>query len=152
MSHFTVAASARALEQMFALVRDNLSVSKADSGSWGPLTWSYDIQFHLERGTLQLNNDDTLEIKHLDVVWDKLQFQICFNLPGFCVGGCCIIPDPFDGCWVSLPKICIGGPICLPIDLSGLVSEIEDLSLAILDASSLKSLFAAERPKRRATA
>jgi predicted transposase YdaD len=32
------------------------------------------------------------------------------------------------------------------------VSEIEDLSLAILDASSLKSLFAAERPKRRATA
>ncbi len=127
MSHLTVAASARALEQMFAVVRDNLNVSKSDSGSWGPFTWSYDIQFHLEGGTLQLNNDDTLEIKHLDVVWDKLKFQICFNLPGFCVGGWCIVPDPFDGCWVSLPKICIGGPICLPIDLSGLVSEIEDL-------------------------
>ena len=112
---------------MFAVVRDNLNVSKSDSGSWGPFTWSYDIQFHLEGGTLQLNNDDTLEIKHLDVVWDKLQFQICFNLPGFCVGGWCIVPDPFDGCWVSLPKICIGGPICLPIDLSGLVSEIDDL-------------------------
>jgi len=127
MSHFTVAASARALEQMFALVRDNLNVSKSDNGSWGPLTWSYDVQFHLQGGTLQLNNDDTLEIKHLDVVWDKLQFQICFNLPGFCVGGWCIVPDPFDGCWVSLPKICIGGPICLPIDLSGLVSQIDDL-------------------------
>ena len=127
MSYLTVAASARALEQMFAVVRDNLNVSKSDSGSWGPFTWSYDIQFHLEGGTLQLNNDDTLEIKHLDVVWDKLKFQICFNLPGFCVGGWCIVPDPFDGCWVSLPKICIGGPICLPIDLSGLVSEIEDL-------------------------
>lgn len=31
-------------------------------------------------------------------------------------------------------------------------AEIEDLSLAILDAPTLKSLFGAERPKRRATA
>jgi len=127
MSHLTVAASANAFEQMFALVRNNLNVSKHDSGSWGPFTWSYDIQFHLQGGTLQLNSDGTVEVKHLDVVWDQLKFQVCFDLPGFCVGGWCIIPDPFDGCWVSLPKICIGGPICLPIDLSGLVSEIDDL-------------------------
>jgi hypothetical protein len=127
MSNLTVAASANAFERMFALVRDNLSVLKTDSGSWGPFTWTYTVQFHLQGGTLQLNNDDTVEVKHLDVVWDQLKFQICFNLPGFCVGGWCIIPDPFDGCWVSLPKICIGGPICLPLDLSGLVSEVDDL-------------------------
>jgi len=127
MSHFTLAASAKAFEQMFTLVRDNLKVSKSDNGSWGPFTWSYDVQFHLEDGTIQLNDDGTVEIKHLDVVWDKLKFQICFNLPGFCVGGWCIVPDPFDNCWVSLPKICIGGPICLPIDLSGIVSEVDDL-------------------------
>jgi hypothetical protein len=112
---------------MFALVRDDLNVLTSDNGSWGPFTWSYTVQFHLQGGTLQLNNDDTVEVKHLDVVWDQLKFQVCFNLPGFCVGGWCIIPDPFDGCWVSLPQICIGGPICLPLDLSGLVSEVEDL-------------------------
>jgi hypothetical protein len=127
MSHLTVAASAKAVEQMFSLVRDNLNVSKSDNGSWGPFSWSYDIAFHLQSGTLQLNNDGTIEIKHLDVVWDQLKFQVCFNLPGFCVGGFCIIPDPFDGCWVSAPQICIGGPICLPLDLSGLVSQIDDL-------------------------
>jgi len=127
MSNLTVAASATAFERMFALVRDNLSVLKTDNGSWGPFTWTYTVQFDLQGGTLQLNNDDTVEVKHLDVVWDQLKFQICFNLPGFCVGGWCIIPDPFDGCWVSLPKICIGGPICLPLDLSGLVSEVDDL-------------------------
>jgi hypothetical protein len=127
MSDFTLAASAKAFEQMFTLVRDNLRVSKADNGTWGPFSWSYAIQFHLNKGDIQLNNDDTVEIRHLDVVWDQLKFQVCFNLPGFCVGGWCIIPDPFDNCWVSLPKVCVGGPICLPIDLSGLVSEIEDL-------------------------
>jgi hypothetical protein len=132
MSHLTVAASAKAFEQMFNLVRDNLHYSKSDNGNWGPLTWSYDIAFHLQGGTLQLNNDGTLEIKHLDVVWDDLKAKLCFNLPGFCIGGFCIIPDPFDGCWVSAPKLCIGGPICLPLDLSGLVSEVEDLKAKLL--------------------
>jgi hypothetical protein len=127
MSNLTVAASAKAFEQMFALVRDNLHLSHSDGGSWGPLNWSYDVAFHLEGGTLQLNNNNTVEIKHLDVVWDTLTAQLCFNLPGFCIGGECIIPNPFGGCLVSLPKICIGGPICLPLDLSGLVSEIDDL-------------------------
>jgi hypothetical protein len=132
MSHLTVAASAKAFEQMFALVRDDFHFSKTDSGSWGPFTWSYDIAFHFSGGTLQLNNDGTVEIKHLDVVWDALEFQVCFDLPGFCIGGFCIIPDPFDGCWVSAPKICIGGPICLPLDLSGLVSEVDDLKANLL--------------------
>jgi len=127
MSHATVAASAKAFGQIFNVVRDNLQVSKSDNGTFGPFSWSYAIKFHIEKGTVQLNNDDTVEIEHLDVVWDELKFQICFDLPGFCVGGWCVIPDPFDNCWVSLPKVCIGGPVCLPIDLSGLVSEIEDL-------------------------
>jgi len=131
MSHLTIAASARAFEQMFALVRDNLKLSNSDKGSYGPLgvaiTWSYDVKFHLQGGTLQLNNDGTVEIKHLDVVWDQLKFQICFDLPEKCVGGWCVIPDPRGGCLVSVPKKCIGGQICLPIDLSGLVSEIDDL-------------------------
>ena len=127
MSHLTVAASSKAFVEIFNAVRDGLVVSKSDSGNAGPFTWTYAIKFHLMNGSVQLNDDDTVEVKHLDVVWDELKFQLCFNLPGFCIGGDCIIPDPFDNCWVSLPKICIGGPVCIGLDLSGLVSEIEDV-------------------------
>jgi hypothetical protein len=132
MSHMTVAASAKAFEQMFALVVNNFKVSKANSGNWGPLSWSYDIQIHLQGGSIQLNNNDTVEVQDLDIVFDKLKFQVCFNLPGFCVGGQCIIPDPFGGCLVSLPHICIGGPLCLPLDLSGLTSEIENVTASLV--------------------
>ena len=41
------------------------------------------------------------------------------SIPGFCV-----VPDPWNGCLVGIPDIHIGGPICIPLDLSGLVSEI----------------------------
>lgn len=127
MSHVTVAASAKAFELMFQLVRDNLKLAKAGGGSFGPFTASYSVAVHLEKGSIQLNNDDTVEIQNLDVIWDSLDVKVCFNLPGFCVGGWCIVPDPFDGCWVSLPKKCIGGPICMDLDLSGLVSKVRDI-------------------------
>lgn len=127
MSHITLAASSRAFDLMFQLVRDNLKISKSDSTSLGPLSASYSVKVHLAGGSVQLNDDDTVEVSDMDVVWDTLDAKLCFDLPGFCVGGWCIVPDPFDGCWVSLPKICIGGPVCLDLDLSGLVSEISDV-------------------------
>lgn len=132
MSHITLAASSNAFELMFQLVRDNLKLSKSGSGNYGPFSASYSVAVHLEGGTIQLNDDDTVEITDMDVVWDTLDAKICFDLPGFCVGGWCIVPDPFDGCWVSLPKICIGGPICLDLDLSGLVSEISDVKAGLV--------------------
>jgi hypothetical protein len=127
MSHITIAASEKAFEQLFKAVRDNFSVSKSDSGSFGPFSASYSIQLHLEDGSIQLNNDGTIEIKTVDVVFDILQVQVCFNLPGFCIPSFCIVPDPWNGCLVGFPGFCIGGPICLPLDLSGLVSEINDI-------------------------
>lgn len=127
MSHITLAASARAFELMFELVRDNLKPSKSDAVSFGPFTASYSVAVHLAGGAIQLNDDDTVEVTDMDVVWDTLDAKVCFDLPGFCVGGWCIVPDPFDGCWVSLPKVCIGGPICLDLDLGGLVSEVSDV-------------------------
>jgi hypothetical protein len=127
MSHITIAASEKAFEQLFKAVRDNFSVSKSDSGSFGPFSASYSIQLHLEDGSIQLNNDGTVEIKTVDVVFDVLQVQVCFNLPGFCIPSFCIVPDPWNGCLVGFPGFCIGGPICLPLDLSGLVSEINDI-------------------------
>jgi hypothetical protein len=127
MSDITIAASANAFTQLFNVVRDNFTFTKSDSGSFGPFTASYSVKLHLSGGNVQLNDDDTVEVKHLDVVWDILKVQLCFDLPGFCIGGWCIIPDPWNGCLLGIPEICIGGPICINPDLSGLVSEISDV-------------------------
>ena len=127
MSDMTLAASEAAFVQLFGLVRDNFTFSKSDSASWGPLSASYSIALHLENGTVQLNSDGSIEIKALDVVWDTLSVQVCFDFPGFTIPGFCIIPDPWDGCLVGIPSIQIGGPICIPLNLSGLVSEISEV-------------------------
>jgi hypothetical protein len=127
MSHITIAASEPAFKKVFNLVRDNFSFTKSDSGSFGPFSAEYSIGVKLSGGTIQLNADGTVEVKTLDIVWNPLKLKVCLNLPGFCVGGWCIIPDPWNGCLVGVPKVCIGGPICLPLDLSGLVSEVNTI-------------------------
>jgi hypothetical protein len=128
MSHLTAAVSENAFEQLFALVRDNFKYSTSDSKNFGPFSVGYSVALHLSGGSITLNNDNTVEIQNVDIDWDSLQAQICLNLPQLCVGGWCIVPDPFDGCWVSVPKWCIGGPICIGPDLSGiLVSRIHDV-------------------------
>ena len=131
MSQITLAASANAFEQLFKVLINNFTFSKSDSGSFGPFSASYSVSLHLEGGTLTLNDNGTIQIKDVDIVFDTLKVQVCFDLPGFCVGGYCIVPDPWNGCLVSLPKFCIGGPICAPLDLSGLVSEISDIKASL---------------------
>ncbi|HVP22992.1 MAG TPA: hypothetical protein VMS77_03670 [Conexivisphaerales archaeon] len=132
MSDVTIAASASAFKQLFNALIDNFTFSKSDSASYGPFSASYSVALHLEDGTLSLHDDGTIEIQDVDIVWDTLKASACFDLPGFCVGGWCIVPDPWNGCLVGIPKICIGGPICIPVDLSGLVSEITDVKASLL--------------------
>ncbi len=127
MNHITLAASGKAFGKLFDTLIDNFSLSKSDSKNFGPFSASYSVKFHLDDGSLTLKDDNTLEVKNVDVVFDILKAQVCFNLPGICVGGWCIIPDPWNGCLVSLPKICIGGPVCADLDLSGLISKISDV-------------------------
>lgn len=132
MSHITLAASEKAFGKLFDTVVNNFSWSKSDSKDFGPFSASYSLKLHLKDGSLSLHDDNTFEVQNLDIVFDTLKAQICFELPGICVGGWCIIPDPWNGCLVSLPKVCIGGPICAPIDLSGLVSEISDVKASLV--------------------
>jgi hypothetical protein len=127
MSHITIAASERAFEKIFGLVRDNFSFAKSGTEAFGPFSASYSVAGKLSGGTIDLHDDGTVEVKTLDIVWTQLKVQVCLDLPGFCVGGWCIIPDPWNGCLVGVPKICIGGPICIPLDLSGLVSEVNSI-------------------------
>src|SRR5437660_3505923 len=131
MAHITIAASAKAFQILFNKVRDNLVVTKSDSANFGPFSASYSVKFHLAGGTLQLNDDNTIEVQDMDLVFDTLTVQICFNLPGFCIPSFCIVPDPWNGCLVGFPGFCIGGPICAGLDLSGLVSEISDVKASL---------------------
>jgi hypothetical protein len=132
MKHITIAASANAFTKVFNIVRDNFTFSKADGGSFGPFSANYSISVHLSGGSVQLNDDDTVEVKNLDINWDTLTLNLCFNIPGFCIGPYCLIPDPWNGCLVGVPKICVGGPICIPIDLSGLVSKVSDVKANLI--------------------
>jgi hypothetical protein len=124
MSHLTLAASKSAFEELFKLVRDGFTFADSDSASFGPFSASYSVALHLDNGSIHLNDDGTVEIDALDVVWDTLTLEVCFDFPGFTIPGFCIIPDPWNGCLVGIPDIPIGGPICAPLNLSGLVSEI----------------------------
>jgi len=127
MSHITLAASAKTFQQLFKVVVAGFTFSKSDSGNFGPFSASYAVALHLSGGTIQLNDDNTIEVQGMDIVFDTLDFTLCLDLPGFCIGGFCIVPDPWNGCLVSFPGFCIGGPICADIDLSGIVAQVTDL-------------------------
>jgi hypothetical protein len=132
MSDITIAASANSFRELFNVVRNNFSFSSSDSKAFGPFSASYSIALHLSGGSINLNDDNIIEISDLDIIWDTLQLNLCFDLPGFCTPGFCIIPDPWNGCLVGIPSFCIGGPICVPLILSGLVSEISEIKARLV--------------------
>jgi len=123
MSQITVAASRAAIEQMLFVLRDNFTYSNSDGDSFGPFSASYALAIHLEGGSLNFDVN-LIEIQNVDLVFDTLTAEVCFDLPGFSIPGFCIIPDPWNGCLVGIPDITIGGPICVPLDLSGLTTEV----------------------------
>ena len=49
---------------------------------------------------------NTVQIKELDIKWDRLDLTLGLDIPGICVGGFCIIPSPF-GCILRAPRICV---------------------------------------------
>jgi hypothetical protein len=131
MSEINLAVSGKAATELFNTLQSTFTFSKSDSGNFGPFSASYSVALHLQNGSFTLNNDGTVEVQHMQIVWDTLTAQVCFNLPGFCIGGFCIIPTPF-GCALHFPKFCIGGPICIGPDLSGLVSDVVDFKCGVV--------------------
>ena len=128
MSHLTIAASEKAFEQIFTLVRNNFTFSSSDSRSFGPFSASYALKLHLENGTIQLNNNGTIQIKNVDVVFDILKAEVCFDV-SIPIEGYCLISDPWNGCLVGWPSFTLHlFSVCLPVDLSGLVTEVNEIS------------------------
>lgn len=126
MSDFTVAASEGTFQALFATVRDNTSASTGGSEDAGPFSVDWAAGFRLEGGTVELQADGTVRLSELDVVYDPLRLTFGIDIPEICVGGFCIIPNPFGGCILRAPRICIfqnDPDIAIPIDISGLVTS-----------------------------
>ncbi len=125
-NHLTVAISARLIQTMFAVVRNSFHPCFSVSKNLGPFTARAAAGGHLENGTVTLANDDTISITNLAMKWDTLSLALDVDIPEICVGGFCIIPNPFGGCILRAPEICVfsaNPDFTIPLDLSGLVTS-----------------------------
>lgn len=128
MPHITLAANEQAFNKLVTRAIEVFHVTHSDSGSFGPFSASYAVGAKLAGGSVDLQNDGTVLIKELDVLYDPLQVTLGLDIPTVTIGGFCIIPRPFGGCLVRAPKIELfgGNPdVSIPINLGGLIqSEI----------------------------
>ena len=128
MPHLRVAASEAAFKKLFAKVVEKFVFEKADSKDLGPFTAGYDIKFHLENGSVDLRPDGTVQVKELDIKWDRFNLSLGIDIPERCIDGFCLIPTPF-GCLLEIPSICVfsANPdieIVLPLSNGVITSEI----------------------------
>ncbi|MDN5216637.1 hypothetical protein QQ020_31500 [Fulvivirgaceae bacterium BMA12] len=129
MPQINLAASENAFRAIFDAYRDTINFSASNAGDFGPFSAAYSAGIRLEGGTVDLENSpDQVKISELDVVIDPLSLTLGIDIPSVCVGGFCIVPNPFGGCLVRLPRICLfeaDPDISTTIDLGGLIeSEI----------------------------
>jgi hypothetical protein len=127
MAHLTVAASEDTFVRIFEGVRDAFVFEQADSGTFGPFTAAYDIKFHLENGGVDLRGDNTVLVDELDIKWDRLDLTLGFDIPEICIGGFCIIPNPFGGCILRAPRFCAfsaNPDVSVTLPLGGFTSEL----------------------------
>lgn len=99
-SHLTAAVSESAFRRIFAVVRDTgkFKITAAPksmsllgiTGSAGAYT-----EFHLDNGTVEFQDDNTIKIKELDIKWDKFEVTLWIDLPKLCFGGCKEVCIPF---------------------------------------------------------
>lgn len=130
MAHLTIASSEAAVTKLFEGIRDNFSVDESNSADFGPFTAGYEVKLHLEGGTVDMQADNSIVIRELDIKWDKLRFYAGIDIPELCIGGFCIIPSPW-GCILRAPRICIfedDPDIGIDLNLSGLLTS--EISLA----------------------
>jgi hypothetical protein len=107
MPQVRVAASEEAFRKLFNKIVEKFVFEAADTADLGPFTAGYDVRLHLQGGSIDLRGDNTVQIKELDIKWDRLTLSLGIDIPELCVGGFCIIPNPFDGCILRAPRICV---------------------------------------------
>jgi hypothetical protein len=107
MAQMTVAASKKAFTILFETLRDNFRFEKADLQSFGRFTAGYSLRVRLAEGTIDLRADNTVQVRELDLKWERLELRLRIDIPQVCVGGFCIIPDPRGGCILRAPTVCV---------------------------------------------
>lgn len=145
MAHLTIAASEKVFTGLFGAVRDNFLLESSDSRDFGPFTAGYYLKAHLEGGSVDLRADNTVQIKELDIKWDKLDLTLGIDIPEICVGGFCIIPNPFGGCILRAPRVCIFSDdpdISFTLPLGGLITSEISVTASLL----LKYAINPDRP------
>jgi len=127
MAHLTIGASENTFKALFEKIRDNFHFANSDSGDFGPFSAGYVLEAHLEGGTIDLRADNTVQIKELDIKWDRLDLSLGIDIPEICVGGFCIIPNIFTGgCLVRAPRVCIFSAdpdISFTLPLGGIITS-----------------------------
>lgn len=128
MAAIDLAVSEDTVKLLFGNVRDSVHITKSDSTS-GRFRASYNVGVRLEGGKIDLKNaPDEIKLSELDVVYDPLNVALEVDIPEVCVGGFCIIPKPWGGCFLRAPRLCLfsaNPDIRIPLNLDGLIeSEI----------------------------
>lgn len=127
MGHLTVAVSENSFKTLFAIVRDGFSIPVnaplSGSEAVGPITFIYEIAFHLEGGTVDLLDTNSLKISGLEIKWDKLMLTLQLEIEEWCWGGYWVPAFPF---WTYIPPVCFfsdNPDINTPIDLGGFITS-----------------------------
>lgn len=124
MADLQLAVSEEVADRLFRELRDKFHISHSDSGHFGPFSVSYSVGIKLQHGKVDFQNNGTVLIKELDIVYDPLKLTFGIDIPSVTVGGFCIIPTPW-GCALRAPKKTFfgGNPdISIPIDLGGIIA------------------------------
>lgn len=108
MTDLTFALSEDTVVDVFGLLRDEFEFSASDSVDNGRLSAGYDVGAELRRGSIDLRAPNEVRVEELDIFWRTLRASFGVDLRRRCVGGGCVIGNPFgSGCAVRAPRVCL---------------------------------------------
>jgi len=126
MATIQMAVSENSMNQVLKNIINNFHVTKSGSSS-GNFRASYNVGVDLTGGSIDLkDNPDEIVLKEIDVNWNPLNVTLEVDIPEMCVGGFCIIPKPWGGCFLRAPRICLfssNPDIRIPLNLDGLITS-----------------------------
>lgn len=109
MAHITMAANERAFNKLVDRARTYFHPSTSGGGSFGPFSVSYNAGVRLGSGSIDLQSDGTVRIDEMDIVYDPLNVTFGIDIPTVTIGGFCIIPKPWGGCFLRAPTVTLFG-------------------------------------------
>ncbi|MDF9796660.1 hypothetical protein OKW21_001923 [Catalinimonas alkaloidigena] len=106
-AHITAALSEDLFSRIFRTIQDttNFQISGERTiadGGLGKVVAEFDVRFHLDNGSVNFANNNTINIDELDIKWDKLSVKFKFDIREICTPKVCI---PFTD--ICTPQWCI---------------------------------------------